>query len=64
METVGTHLIFMDLGTAVGKGISLSTETAAVLSSLFKRYKTIAICNVSEEDIEKWYQIQPSPGEV
>lgn len=45
------------LGTAVGSNLVINGNTV-YRSSSSKRYKTIGR-NVSEEDIEKWYQIQP-----
>ena len=45
------------LGTAVGSNLVINRNTV-YRSSSSKRYKTIGR-NVSEEDIEKWYQIQP-----
>lgn len=45
------------LGTAVGSNLVINGNSV-YRSSSSKRYKTIGR-NVSEEDIEKWYQIQP-----
>jgi len=45
------------LGTAVGSNLVINGNSV-YRSSSSKRYKTIGH-NVSEEDIEKWYQIQP-----
>lgn len=45
------------LGTAVGSNLVINGNSV-YRSSSSKRYKTIGR-NVSEEDVEKWYQIQP-----
>lgn len=45
------------LGTAVGSNLVINGNSV-YRSSSSKRYKTIGR-NVSEEDIKKWYQIQP-----
>lgn len=53
----GNSFDIYGLGTAVGSNLVINGNTV-YRSSSSKRYKTIGR-NVSEEDIEKWYQIQP-----
>lgn len=53
----GSPFNIYGLGTAVGSNLVINGNTV-YRSSSSKRYKTIGR-NVSEEDIEKWYQIQP-----
>lgn len=53
----GSPFNIYGLGTAVGSNLVINGNSV-YRSSSSKRYKTIGR-NVSEEDIEKWYQIQP-----
>lgn len=53
----GSPFNIYGLGTAVGSNLVINGNSV-YRSSSSKRYKTIGR-NVSEEDIEKWYQIHP-----
>lgn len=53
----GSPFNIYGLGTAVGSNLVINGNSV-YRSSSSKRYKTIGR-NVSEEDVEKWYQIQP-----
>lgn len=53
----GSPFNIYGLGTAVGSNLIINGNSV-YRSSSSKRYKTIGR-NVSEEDIEKWYQIHP-----